>query len=336
MSAVGPRRVTMRDVAAHAGVSVQTVSNVVNGRSRRTSEQTRERVAAAMDTLGYSVDATARGLRSARTRALGFLLLDDDPRYLADPMTDMVIAGAGDVARERGYGLLIQSGEDGLLRPLLERRVDGAIMYLSGDPARRAAHARRLEALGHPAALFGDAPSASLPSVTAANRDGARRLAEHLLDAGHTRIAFVAARTSWYMIEERVAGYRAALAARGVAPLERFHGPWSAEAGEAMAADLLAAPEPPTAIMAANDLLALGVMRCARRRGLRIPEDLAVSGFNDFDFSAFVDPPLTTISLPVYAMGRAAATLVIDRLDGVHAAPPEEFGVDLILRGSAP
>jgi DNA-binding LacI/PurR family transcriptional regulator len=324
----------MRDVAARAGVSVQTVSNVVNGRGHM-REQTRERVAAAMDALGYSVDATARGLRSARTRALGFLLLDDDPRYLADPMTDMVIAGVGDVARERGYGLLIQSGEDGLLQPLLERRVDGAIMYLSGEPARRVAHVRRLEALGHPAALFGDAPSASLPAVTAANRDGARRLAAHLLARGHTRVAFVAGRTSWPMIEERVAGYRAALHARGVAPVERCHGPWSAEAGEEMAADLLEAADPPTAIMAANDLLALGVIRCARRRGLRVPDDLAVSGFNDFDFSAFVDPALTTVSLPVYAMGRAAATLVIDRLDGRPASPPPEFAVELILRASA-
>ena len=212
----------MHDVAERAGVSVSTVSNLINGRGHLMRPQTRERVAQAMVVLDYRPNVTARGLRSARTRALGFLVLDDDAKCLADPMTDMIIAGAGDVTRERGYGLLIQSArlgemDDGLLRPLLEGRVDGAVMYLSGEPVSRDLYARRVSELGHHCVLFGESRGRDMPSVTAANMEGAHQLAEHLIEKGHTRIAFVAARTSWPMIEERYSGYRAALQARDMA-----------------------------------------------------------------------------------------------------------------------
>src|SRR6476659_4688304 len=145
----------MQEVAERAGVSVQTVSNLVNGRSHLMTAQTRERVTQAMIALDYRPNASARGLRSARTRELGFLLLDDDAKFLADPMTDMIMAGAGDVTREHGYALLIQSArlgeaEGGLLRPLLESRVDAGILYLSGEPGSRDVYIRRVAELGHP------------------------------------------------------------------------------------------------------------------------------------------------------------------------------------------
>ncbi len=337
-----PRKATMRDVAQRAGVSVQTVSNLVNGRDHLMKPETRERVAQAMVVLEYRPNASARGLRSARTRELGFLLLDDDAKFLADPMTDMVMAGAGDVTRENGYGLLIQSArlgeiDDGLLRPLLESRVDGAILYLSGEPSSRNAYVRRVADLGHPSVLFGEAGDETLPSVTAANFDGAFRLASHLLEKGHERIAFVAARTSWPMIEERYSGYRAALHAVSIEPareLQLFRGRWDAASGAEMAETLLEVRDPPTAIMAANDLLALGVMRTARRRGLRVPGDLAVSGFNNFDFSDFVEPTLTTASIPVYEMGRAAAAVLVDRLEGGTGGESQSFPVEILLRDS--
>ncbi|MFN8150462.1 MAG: LacI family DNA-binding transcriptional regulator [Solirubrobacterales bacterium] len=336
------RNATMRDVAKRAGVSVQTVSNLVNGRAGTMSEETRERVSQAMVVLNYRPNASARGLRSARTRELGFLLLDDDAKFLADPMTDMIMAGAGDVTRENGYGLLIQSArhgeiDDGLLRPLLESRVDGAILYLSGEPDSRDVFVKRVAELGHPAVVFGETRDGELPSVTAANFDGAHRLATHLIEKGHTRIAFVAARTSWPMIEERYSGYRAALQDAGIEPerdLQLFRGRWDARSGAEMAANLLELRDPPTAIMAANDLLALGAMRSAMSKGLRVPEDVAVSGFNDFDFSAFVEPALTTVSIPVYEMGRKAAAGVIDLLEGGSADPSFGFPVEIIMRAS--
>ena len=337
-----PRNATMRDVAERAGVSVQTVSNLVNGREHLMKPETRERVTQAMVMLEYRPNASARGLRSARTRELGFLLLDDDAKFLADPMTDMVMAGAGDVTRENGYGLLIQSAgfgeiDDGLLRPLFESRVDGAILYLSGEPSSRDAYVRRVAELGLPAVLFGEARDGSLPSVTAANFDGASRLATHLLEKGHTRIAFVAARTSWPMIEERYGGYRAALQAAEIEPareLQLFRGRWDAASGAEMAETLFELRDPPTAIMAANDLLALGVVRTARRRGLQVPGDVAISGFNNFDFSDFVEPALTTVSIPVYEMGRAAAAVLVDQLEGKAERGSESFPVEILLRES--
>ncbi|MGZ3290633.1 MAG: LacI family DNA-binding transcriptional regulator, partial [Xanthobacteraceae bacterium] len=136
------RRATLRDVARAAGVSAQTVSNVVNGRAHLMSEATRGRVNEAMVALDYRPNATARGLRAAQTRALGFLVLDEDARFLADPMTDLILAGIGDVARERRYSLVIQAGrpgdiDSGLLTPLVDHRVDGAMLLLSGAPELR-------------------------------------------------------------------------------------------------------------------------------------------------------------------------------------------------------
>jgi DNA-binding LacI/PurR family transcriptional regulator len=339
----GPRRTTLRDVAAAAGVSVQTVSNLVNGRTHLMSEGTRGRVQEAMTSLDYRPNATARSLRAGGTKTLGFLVLDEDARFLADPMTDLIMGGIGDVARERGYGLLIQAArpgepDSGLLTPLVEHRVDGAMLLLSGSKATRRTYTKRVAALGYPAVLFEEqrqAPDGVL-SVTAANRDGSRTLASYLLDRGHERIAFIAAAVPWPMIEQRHAGYLDALKARGIEPVEElqmFRGGWDPASGETMAESLLSLKEPPTAIMAGNDLLAVGALRAARMRGLKIPGQLAVAGFNNFQFSAFVEPALSTVAIPAYDMGEAAATMLIDQLEGGQPQS-KQFPVELVLRGS--
>jgi DNA-binding LacI/PurR family transcriptional regulator len=175
-------------------------------------------------------------------------------------------------------------------------------------------------------------------SVTADNRSGARRLTEHLLGRGHRRIAFVSTRTPWPMVEERLRGYREALSAAGiVAPeLELADGVWDPADGSRMAERLLELVDPPTAIMCGNDLLALGAMQAARLRGLRIPDDVAVTGFNDFEFAQFADPPLTTVRVPGYELGRTGAESLIARLTGGAAeAARVTLPVELQLRGSA-
>ena len=335
----------MRHVAARAGVSAQTVSNVVNGRVHLMTEETRERVASVMTDLGYHPNSAARGLRSARTHTLAFLVLDQDARFLADPMTDLIIAGIGDVARDRGYGVLIQAGRpdqasDALLTPLLEHRADGAFLFLSGEPAVRRWYVQRVVELGARAIVFERVDALpNITSLTAADRDGARGLAEHLLSRGHRRIAFIAARVPWPMIEERRLGYREALDAAGIVvdpELERFEGTWGTHLGPALVEQLLRLDQPPTAIMCGNDLLALGVLQELRRRKLRVPADVAVTGFNNFDFAEFVDPPLTTVRTPGYEMGRAGAQNLIDALEGVVAVERRlEFPIELVLRGSA-
>jgi DNA-binding LacI/PurR family transcriptional regulator len=225
----------MRDVAEQSGVSVQTVSNLVNNRLRQMSEVTRLRIEEAMAELGYHPNLTARGLRSARTATIGFLLLDEGARYLADPMTDQVIAGVGDVARDRGYSVLIHAGrpgppDSGLLKPVLESRVDGALLFLSGPREQRAWYPARAAELHVPVVLLEEprgGGGAAEMSVRADNRSGARRLAEHLIERGHRRIAFIAAHQPWPMLEQRHRGYHDALAAAGLAvdrALELFEG----------------------------------------------------------------------------------------------------------------
>ena len=337
----------MRDVAEGAGVSLQTVSNYVNGRFNLMSGVTRERVGRELDRLGYRPNASARSLRERRTRTLGFLVLDEAARFLADPMTDLILAGVGDVARDNGYSLLIQAARpephdvDLLFSPLLEERVDGAFLFLSGPPSVRRRAIRRLDELGFSFVVFEQAPSGvQVVSVTAQNRAGARRLAEHLLERGHRRIAFAATRTRWPMVEERLRGYRDALGAAGVAAPELVatDGVWNPADGARMAERLLGLDEPPTAIMCGNDQLALGVLQAARRRGLRVPDDLAVTGFNDFEFAEFADPPLTTVRVPGYELGRIGAESLVARIGG--AVPPARgerltLPVELMLRGSA-
>jgi len=336
----------MRDVATRAGVSLQTVSNFVNGRLDQMSEETQKRVQQALEQLDYHPDISAQGLRSARTRTLGFLVLDEHQAFLADPLTAQLIAGVGDVARDARFGILIQGGSpsdrsDDLLAPFSERRIDGAFVLLTGDPEVRQDHIDRLRDGGHEFVLFDEVvDDGSIPTVRAAERDGGRRLTEHLLEAGHRRIAFVAARVPWAVLEQRFLGYKDALEAAGIGiktDLARFeargYGPAD---GADIVRRLLGGPDPPTAIIGGSDLLALATMRVVRDLGLRVPDDVAVAGFDDFDFAALVDPPLTTVAVPGYEMGRAAATMLIDRLGGRQSVVQQSvFGVELKIRGSS-
>jgi DNA-binding LacI/PurR family transcriptional regulator len=336
----------MREVAELAGVSVQTVSNHVNGRYQYMAEDTRRRVAAAMRELGYHPNVTARGLRSAETRTLGFLVLDQHARFLADPLTDLIIAGVGDVAREQGYGILIQSASpteesDDLLAPVLQSRVDGAFLLLSGEPEVRAQTIRRVGETTRSFVVFDElVEDGEAMSVRAADRDGGRMIAEHLIERGHERIAFIGAEVPWAVVEQRRLGFDEALAAAGAAldpELTRMEAGWEPGSAVPIAEALLAADPRPTAIVCSTDLLALATMHTALRLGLDVPGDVAVCGFDDFPFSRFTHPALTTVRIPAYDMGREAARILIDHLsgDGDGAKPRQvELEVELMVRAS--
>jgi DNA-binding LacI/PurR family transcriptional regulator len=331
----------MRDVAIRAEVSVQTVSNFVNERFHLMGEDTRVRVERVMSELGYHPNRAAQTLRSARTETLCFLLLDEGSRFLADPMTDLVIAGIGDVARDRGYGLLITAALPGepdptVVRPLLENRADGAILFLSGEPEVRRWYATRLAELGFPFVLLEPSDDPHQLTVRAADREGARELSEYLIAAGHERIAFLTTAVSWPMLEQRLLGYRDALSAAGLSPMIFSGGGWTPASGAEQVERLLASGQRPTAIMCGNDLLALGAIRAVRQRRLRVPEDIAVTGFDDFDFAEFVDPALTTVRVPGYEIGRTAGRMLVDVLEGRSPAARQlELAVELKLRESA-
>jgi DNA-binding LacI/PurR family transcriptional regulator len=336
----------MREVAKRAGVSVQTVSNHVNGRHQFMSEQTRQRVATAMRELGYHPNLTARGLRSAETRTLGFLVFDPHARFLADPLTDLVMAGVGDVAREQDYGLLIKSSKspedpDELLAPVLESRVDGAFLLLAGDPKLREEHVRRTGEVTARFVVFDEPVVApNVMSVRAANREGGRDLTAHLIERGHRRIAFVGAAVPWAVVQERLFGFEDALRAAGIEPdpeLVKLEAGWEPASGVPIIERLLQADDRPSAIVCASDLLALAALHTARRLGLEVPGDAAVGGFDDFVFSHFVHPSLTTVRIPAYDMGREAAGLLIAELRGEldeHAERHVELPVELIVRES--
>ncbi|MCP9951060.1 LacI family DNA-binding transcriptional regulator [Actinomadura madurae] len=338
------KRSGLKAVAALAGVSVQTVSNVVNARVGEMSTETRLRVEKAMRDLNYTPNSQARGLRIQKTNTLAFLLLDPDERYLADPMTDLIISGVGAVARERGYMVLVHAAkpgdfDSGLLLPIRQNRVDGALLLLCGDAAVRRRYTEETKQLTSNLVVFEDLDDPSVNTVTAQNRVGAYDMTMHLIDKGHRRIAFLGTATPWPMIEQRFAGYQEALKERGIAfdpGLTLFEGEWNADTGAQMAARIRAHPEPPTAIIAGNDLLAIGAIAKLKAEGLRVPEDVSVIGFNDFEFAQHTDPPLTTVRVPGFEMGHRAATILIEQIDGKQSDPTSEhLPVEQVLRASA-
>ena len=341
-----PGRPTMRQVAELAGVSVQTVSNHVNGRYQYMADDTRRRVAAAMRELGYHPNVTARGLRSSETRALGFLVLDQHARFLADPLTDLIIAGVGDVSREQDYGILIQSASpsdepERLLAPVLQSRVDGAFLLLSGrQEVREMIIGRMAETTGEFVVFDEPVSDPGIMSVRAADRDGGRELALHLIDRGHERIAFIGAAAPWAVVEQRTLGFHDALRSRWIESdpeLIRLEAGWEPASALPIAESLLSLDPRPTAVVCSTDLLALATMHTARELGLDVPGDVAVCGFDDFPFSQFARPALTTVRIPAYEMGREAARILIDHLAGSGSATAEqiEFSVELMVRDSS-
>ncbi|BDP43944.1 LacI family transcriptional regulator (plasmid) [Deinococcus aetherius] len=333
------KAVTVTDVARHAGVSAMTVSKALNGRDR-ISEETRARVLAAASELGYVANAAARSLRGGRTDLLGLLVQDLSNQYFAE-----IVRGASEAIRERGLDLVLYTSSND---PERERQrvatlssgvSDGLIIVAPhGSPGL-------LEQLQHsrvPVVLINAWNVDDLPTVNPENRLGARAATEHLLALGHRRIGFVTGRPDSPLSPERpdgvmrLQGYREALVAAGVAfdPTllhpGGLHLPLGREAGH----DLLALPDPPTAIFAANDFCAFGVIEAARERGLRVPEDLSVVGFDDVPMAGQVQPALTTVHHPLHDLGHRAATLLLDLLADHAPERHVELPSRLIVRDS--
>lgn len=335
----------MKDVAMRAGVSLQTVSNFVNGRFGQMGDQTRDRVAWAMESLDYRTNMAAASLRSQRSHALSVLVLDEKSAFLADPLTHRLVAGVGDVAREFGYGVLIELGQglDGpgrLLESLKDGRADGAVIQLYGPRATRKRCAVEASDLGVPVVIIDDTalPPGTM-SVRANQESAAADLTRLLLAEGHERIAFIGDAVTWAGVEQRLAGYRSTLRKAGVAfdkTLIHLEAHNHAVDGERIASQILSAPTPPSAIMCSSDLIAAGALRAARTRGLRVPRDLAITGFDDSPFAQSLDPALTTVGIPAYEMGRTAADLLIRAINGDLVDEPHVvLPTTLVRRDSA-
>jgi LacI family transcriptional regulator len=332
------KRATIRDVAAHAGVSHQTVSRVINT-SSSVAEPTRARVLAAIEELGYVPSPMARGLISNRTHSVG-VVTDDISDYFFGHM----VAGAEAEARRRGYYLMIGSverGDDegGYLRLMLERRVEGLLLARPSVPLR-SEHLLAAQRAGVPLVLVlvgsSRVPGATIVDVD--NRRGGYDATRHLLEQGHRRIATITGPEEWPSAAARLEGYREALAEFGVAgeALEETADEWGVESGEAAAGRLLARGRKFTALFGHSDLIALGAIARLRQAGLRVPEDVSVVGYDDLPVAAVVDPPLTTVHQPMQEVGAVAVGLLLDRLAGLDSVPASThlLPAALVLRGS--
>ncbi|MFT4213624.1 MAG: LacI family DNA-binding transcriptional regulator [Microbacterium sp.] len=309
----------MADVAAAAGVSGQTVSRVVNG-SPRVDPATRARVEAAMDALGYRMHRAARALRTGRTDTIGLIV-----STLATVGNSRMLQAVADAAAERGFALTVVTASgraavaDAFVR-LHDQGVDGAVILNEAT-----ALARELTVPSGLALVVVDsppddrgAPTQRFTTVQTDHAAGARAATAHLLGRGHDTVHHLAGPTDSFAAAERERGWREALQAAGRTAPPLLRGDWSAASGHRAAVALAAAV---AALFAANDQMALGALRAFADAGRRIPEDIAVVGFDDVVDAADYRPPLTTVRQDFDALGAAAIASLVTLIEGGNPRP---------------
>lgn len=330
---------TMSDVAAHAGVDISTVSRALNERTAALlRSETVDRVTAAAAELGYRPNVLARSLRTQRSHTIGMVIPD-----LTNPFFPPVVRGVEDVLGDAGYTLIIANTdnddrrEEISLRSLVGRQVDGLLVATShlgdGTPSDD-------ERGGLPLVLVNRRGSdAAIPSVVPDDVAGIDAVIGHLTDLGHHRIAHLAGPQDTSTGRTRAQAFRDALTTAGLHDEDLVEGAelFDIEAGREACERLLSRRPDLTAIVAANDLLAIGCIRAMRARGLRVPSDISLVGFNDMPLVDLIDPPLTTVRVPQHEMGRAAARILLgllgeDSVDNDHVHL--ELAPELVVRSS--
>jgi LacI family transcriptional regulator len=310
---------TMADVARSAGVSVATVSHVLNG-TRPVLPHTRQAVLDAMDELGYTPNTLARSLVTSRTRSIGLAV-----SAISNPYFTEILQGVEAGALEHGYSLLIADPHDDpeherrVVQLLHERRVDGMIVAPSADPRELIAYLGRHHV---PTVLLDrlvDLPavgSARFDQVCADSVGPMAQLVTHLTGLGHRRIALVAGLPGLSTTSERLTGYREGLAAAGLGFDERLvvHGDSESAGAEQATTALLSLTSPPTALVTANNAMTIGALRALREHGLSVPGDIALCCFDDFAWADLFSPRLTAIAQPSRDIGAQAVRVLLDRL----------------------
>ncbi len=331
--------VSIREVAAHAGVSVATVSNVIN-RPEIVAQQTRDRVQAAIAELGFVRNESARQLRAGRSRTIGLVVLD-----VANPFFTDVARGVEDEANKAGLAVILCNSDDQArkenryLDVLEEHRVHGVLITpVAGASTRLASLQRR----GTPVVLVDSrASSRGQCSVGVDDVMGGDLAMSHLLAAGHERIAYIAGPTSIRQVADRREGALRALREAGlkagdlmVIQAESMH----VFAGQQVGAKIAAMParSRPTAVFCANDLMALGVLQEMTSNHIAVPDDISIIGYDDIDFAAAAAVPLTSVRQPRQELGRTAARLLLDEAAGdeTHRHRQVIFEPELVIRQS--
>ena len=327
------RRATISEIAREAGVSVPTVSKVLNGHAHVAAE-TRARVEEIIARRDYARRPAKRRQKAG--------LVDLVFPGLGSEWALEIIEGVERVAQDAGYGTVVSSlNLDGSrIRPWLANLAElKSDRLLRGVYQLDATQIQRVKSLGIPVVVIDPVgqPGPDLMTVGAANWEGGYSATDHLLQLGHKRIAMIGGREDLQCSSAREDGYISALRRAGIAldPALMVPGDFSIEAGEAATRKLLELPDRPTAIFTGNDDQALGAYRAARSAGLRIPEDLSVIGFDDIPAAEWIEPGLTTIRQPVVQMAETAMRALLRHLDGDEELPQRiELGTELVVRGS--
>ena len=331
-------RVTGRAIAAETGLSIATVSRVLNG-GGSVAPDTRDRVRQVVERLGDRAPEPRKRDRSqARlTRPPVFVRYP----YLLTDYFGHIVTSIAETLALHGQEMLLDAGDavvrSAALRELSQRRdVHRAVLILPPEPH---ADLEALAARSYPFVVVD--PRISVPrgtvSVSAAHFSGARAVTRHLAELGHRRIGVITGPPAWHSRDDRVGGHLAALSEAGVLgePELMRHGEPATKTGVRAGGELLDLPARPTAIVCFNDKVAVGVLEAASARGLRVPEDLSVAGFDDIDVSRAATPRLTTVRQPLQEMGRTAVTMLMRQLDGhAHEALSMELATQLIVRES--
>ncbi len=328
------RPVTIKQVAEAAGVSTMTVSRVVNRRPD-VSPETRRRVQQVIDELGYAPSAIARSLITGRSNTLG--VVSTGLEFYGPSRTLM---GIEQQANELGYSLLLnlvydpetERGED-ILETLLSHRAAGILWAIPEIGRNRQWLCQQVQTLDTPVVFLNMQARPCTVTVAVDNREGGRRATEHLLAQGYRKIGIITGPLTWWEARGRKEGWREALRAAGVEELDRLKavGDWSPASGEAGLHRLIAQSPDLEAVFCCNDNLALGAMQAARNLGRRIPDDLALIGFDDIPEAAYFHPPLTTIRQGLSEMGK----LAVRQLDSMLKGPREPIA-EPILRWVIP
>ncbi len=321
------KNVTIRDVADRAGVSHQTVSRVINNQPH-VAEETRQNVLAIVEELGYIPNASARSLALNKTHILGLIVPDfNEPVY-----TDALI-GAEMEAKRRGYFFMLgitksdETKESEYFRLLTEQRVEGILFMYPGQEVEYD-HYYLDFLINQQLPLVSIAYQSRQKCLTVVNIDnqyGGHLATRHLINKGHRHIGLITGLSLWQPARRRTEGYRQALEEAGIAFDSALieGGDWKFNGGECAAQKLLERSPHVTAIFAQNDYMAIGAIRAIRACGRRVPEDVAVLGYDDVPVAAYYDPPLSTISQPMQEVGQTAAQLLIDLIGDPHAEPRE-------------
>jgi LacI family transcriptional regulator len=317
----GAGRVTIGHVARLAGVSSTTVSHVLSGK-RPVGAATQERVHEAVRELGYRPNSVARSLRTRRSQMIAVIVPD-----ITNPFYGVMTRGLADTLDDQGYRSYVcntdgsTERERDFIEDALDRGVDGIVMsWLHREPAE----VEVIQRARKPLVLLADGEEiAGVDQVTVDDGAGARVATQHLIARGARRVAMITGPVGTSL--DRVKGYNDALAAAGLPhdPSLTRVGGWLRDGGREAMLSLMATEPRPDAVFCANDLMAIGAMDAARELGLRIPEDVALAGFDDIEAAALLTPPLTTVINPAYEIGEAAGRFILDRMVIGRGAVPE-------------